>query len=149
MDSTVIYLFPSCVVTNPQSLLLHHALLLPLCMIPYFHVQYHWHMMIGLTTEINTFFIVIRRQLPQETISSTLCNILFYLTWILFKLILFPCLSVLFFVEYITHSNSTEVSTYMNFTLLAPIIMSALTLLCYKWTYDLLSNLNTKKKHLH
>ena len=48
VDTISIYLYPSCVVTPPQSLIWHHCLLIPLCLVPFFYKQYHWHMMIGL-----------------------------------------------------------------------------------------------------
>lgn len=170
LDTLVIFLYPSCVVTDRKSLLFHHALLLPLCLVPYFHARYHWHMMIGLTTEINTFFIILRRQLSPKSRPHMLCNVLFYITWILLKLILFPCLSILFVFEYYyylvvhinndSNSNTSNISggggevisraAYVNVNVnlligIAPVIMICLTLLCYKWTYDMLINLYYRK----
>lgn len=144
VDTAAIALFPSCVVTDPRIILIHHCVLLPLCVIPYFHDRYHWHMIVGLTTEINTFFIVLRRQLPQPSLIYNVCNVLFYVTWVLLKLILFPCITVLFLFECVNYSN--EVNTFVNITVIAPVLMAALTMLTFKWTKDMLIKMNSSTK---
>jgi hypothetical protein len=146
IDTIVIYLYPFCVVSSPKSLIFHHFLLLPLCVVPFYHKRYHWHMILGLTTEINTFFIVLRRQLQlyPKSLVYQICNIMFYVTWIVLKLLLFPFLSYLFLKEYVIYSS--EVANYVNLTMIAPVLMVSLTGLSYKWTYDMLSKILTNKQ---
>jgi hypothetical protein len=103
-------------------------------------------MILGLTTEINTFFIVLRRQLQlyPKSFVYQICNIMFYVTWIVLKLLLFPFLSYLFLKEYVIYSS--EVANYVNLTMIAPVLMVSLTGLSYKWTYDMLSKILTNKQ---
>ena len=144
VDTLVIVCFPSCVVNDPKGIVLHHILLIPLCIIVNYAsiVRYHIILMIGLTTEINTFFIILRRQLLVNSFSYKLCNLSFYITWILLKLILFPIVTLMCLYEYCL--VSIVMKSRMNFMMLAPILMCSLTVLTYKWTYNLLSKKSKK-----
>lgn len=143
VDTIWIYLHPQCVVTDSKGILIHHLLCIPLCLVPWFHPRYSWHMMFSLTTEINTFIIILRRQLEQGTALHKICDFCFYVTWILLKIILFPFLVLFYGWEY--HNYSMQCGTYLNLTLTAPAILFLLTILTFYWTYLLLVKTYTSK----
>jgi hypothetical protein len=144
IDTIWIYLYPKCVVTDHRGLLLHHLLCIPLCAVPYLEPQFSWHMIFALSTEFNTFLIVLRRQLEVGTFIHRLCDTLFYITWVVLKLILFPWLSYFYSREYVR--ISTDYGTFHNFTIIAPILQYSITLLTFKWTYDMLAKIFKKKR---
>jgi hypothetical protein len=144
VDSIWIFVLPQSVVSNPEGIVLHHLVCIPLTLVPWFFRQYSWYMLFALSSEINTFLTILRRQLSFGTLSYSICNALFYLTWIILRLILFTLLCFLYFLEYLAISE--VIGSYLNLTVCAPICQTAITLLNWKWTYDLVKKSWKKKE---
>jgi hypothetical protein len=144
IDSIWLYLYPQSVISNPEGILFHHFVCIPLTLVPWMYRQYAWYMVFALSSEINTFLTILRRQLVIGTISHSICNALFYFTWITLRLLLFPLLCYLYMKEYL--AISTEIGSHFNFTVLAPVCQIAITFLNWKWTFDLLKKSWKKKE---
>lgn len=144
IDSIWIFFFPQCVLSNPDGILFHHLVCLPLTFIPIFHRQYSWYMVFSLCSEVNTFLIILRRHLVLGTLLHTICNAAFYISWIVLRLLLFSFLCILYVFEYLKISK--ELGTFRNITLLAPICQSVITVLNWKWTVDLLKKSSGERK---
>jgi hypothetical protein len=144
VDSIWIFLLPQSVISNPDGILLHHLICIPISLLPWFYRQYSWYMIFALSSEINTFLTILRRQLSIGSLSHSICNALFYLTWIILRLFLFTLLCFLYSFEYITISE--KLGSYINFTICAPICQTAITFLNWKWTYDLVKKSWKKKE---
>lgn len=143
IDSIWIIIYPQSIISNPFGILIHHFMCLPLCLVPWYFRRYSWYMIFALISEINTFIIVLRRQFTNGTFLYHICNILFYITWIFLRLVLFTLLCYLYIKEYIIISN--DLGTFINLPLLAPIFQISITLLNWKWTFDLLKKSLMKK----
>jgi hypothetical protein len=144
IDSIWIFLFPQSVISNPDGILFHHVVCILLTMVPWLYRQYAWYMVFALSSEINTFLTILRRQLVIGTIAHSICNVLFYVTWVTLRLLLFPLLCYLYTKEYLAISK--EIGSHFNFTILAPICQIVITFLNWKWTFDLLKKSWKKKE---
>lgn len=141
VDVIWILLRPTAVMSSPSSLIVHHVVTFLLTLTPFLVPQFQFHLGTCLLVEMNTIFLTLRRLAVRGTISHRLFDIMFYITWVVLRLIMFPVLFVFYSFEYLRYC--TEVGTRINVALFAPILLLALTVMSYKWTVDLLS----KKKH--
>ena len=132
----VFYIFyqPSSVLGQPNAIIAHHLLTLGQLIIPWLNQTLSWHLAITLIVEINSLVLTFRRNSHKDSISYKILNVLFYITWFLFRLILFPILSVFFYYEYIRCAAKLG---YYNTMAVGFISQSLLTLMSYKWTYDI------------
>ena len=99
---------------------------------------------LGLTVEINTFFLIARRYWGR----TMLIQILFYSTWIGLRVILFPVVLYLFIFKYLNYSNHLPTPTFFNTGLFILFIMVFLNGLNFKWTWDLFFK-SQKQKSSH
>jgi len=139
-------------VKSPMVIKVHHALTLMYLMLPCLYPEFGWGMASCLCVEINTWFLIARRYWRRSTI---LFSIGFYISWMVIRVILYPYLVYVFFLEYleklfwqldadasgaISRSELMRVSNWWHLVLMAPLLQNALTLLNIKWTFDLLKN---------
>lgn len=125
---------PSCVLGPPKGIIIHHILTLGQLVIPWLNQQLSWHLAITLSVEINSLVMTLRRNSHKDSINYKILNVLFYITWFLFRLVLFPILSVFFYYEYIRCAAKLG---YYNTMAVGFISQSLLTLMSFRWTYDI------------
>lgn len=145
-DMIWIYMIPDSVPSDPMSILIHHLVTLVFISFPLYAEHYAWHMAITLSVEINTLFLLLRRNSSIGSLFNKIAEALFYTTWVLMRLIMFPVLAVFFAYEY--ERRSKEIGSYYNVVIAAPTLQLILTAMSYKWTYDMLVKI-TKRKQTH
>ena len=144
-DTLWISVIPKSTVTGPLPIVFHHILVLMLSYVPYEEPQFNWFMASSLLVEINTILLAIKRYLPINSLQYNILNIIFYATWILMRLICFPILTWFYISEY--HRVSAAKGTYVSVAVLGPLVQGLVTILNYKWSYDMLHKaLYGKKK---
>lgn len=102
-----------------------------------------------MSVEINTWFLIARRVFNKQgfppwtivdlsffSIRIKLISILFYITWILIRVMLYPSLLIPFYDIWVAHS--IKVHTKLNLICLCIPLHSIFCLLNIKWTYELL-----------
>jgi len=144
VDCVWVFVVPGCTKTNPWEIIWHHILVIIFCSLSYFEPQLAWHQCMLLLAEINTMFLLLRRNIDYKGISFKLINFLFYITWVLLRLILFPCLLIFFCFEFERFSKKR--GTYFHFFIIGPILTVLLTFLSYYWTYEMLFKLKKIKQ---
>ena len=98
-----------------------------------------------LLVEFNSLTLVCRRHTKAGSLAYSILNYLFYLSWIVLRLILFPFLTYFFLIEYI-RDEDTRNGIYLNQVITAPILQFILTSLSVMWTIDLLKKMLKKDK---
>jgi hypothetical protein len=141
-DTIWVLFIPSSVLSNPKSIVIHHCVTLFLTSAPLIYPQFAWHASICIIVELNTLLLTSRRNVDKDGLLFKVLNFLFYFSWMVLRLILFPILLVFYSSEYFRHSRL--VGTYWNIIIFSPILHSIITLLSFKWTIDMLWK---KQKH--
>lgn len=139
VDVIWVLLIPKCVMSSPENIVAHHLLSLVGLFLSLTIPQFSWHTALILLVETNTLFLTIRRNAQKDSVVHFITNVLFYVTWVVLRLIFFPVMVVFLCQEYARYSAS--VGTYVNVVLLAPILQGALTAMSYMWTYEMLVKL--------
>ena len=95
-----------------------------------------------LTVEANTWLLIMRRMVNKSGHTFELAgyklkvtSILFYTTWILIRLIIYPSLIVPCYGFWVDHTILT--GHKLNRMILAPIFQCAFTAMNFKWSFDL------------
>lgn len=147
IDLIWILLVPSCV-KSPSTIVQHHLATILYILIPYHRPAYQWCMGACMIVEVNTWFLIARRVFNKQgfppwilnlsfvSIRVKLISILFYVTWIGIRCILYPYLLVEFTRAWMHHSE--QVGTKWNLIGLSVPLHAAFCLLNVRWTYDLL-----------
>lgn len=137
-DSVYIYLIPHSVAAkSPWLIIIHHLVTIGLMTFPLFDQRYEWHMAITLTVETNTIFLTCRRNTTKGSLLNQLFELAFYATWFLFRLMLFPFLTILFCYEWYFKALAT--GNYFNYIIVSPVLMAGLTAMSLQWTYELIT----------
>ena len=84
--------------------------------------------------QINTWLLILKRHVKWRVI-----EVLFYLTWVVLRLILYPYLIPKYWGLYL--EDSKLFGTYWNVILLAPVLQTYLTGLNFWWTITMLRQL--------
>lgn len=144
IDMIWVIKFPKCVPASPISIVVHHLATFVLLgtSFSYAPVEYAWNTAIYLSVELNTIILVSKRNLRIGSSIWLLLDVLFYTTWILQRLLMFPVLTWWSYYEYLRFSF--KYGTLMNGLVLTPFFTLLLAILSYKWTIDML--FKTKKK---
>ena len=101
LDSTWILVQPTCVASkSPLLILFHHAITVGIISVVYFDAHYTFYMALTLLCESNTVFLSLRRNTKRGTWANTLSEYLFIATWFLFRLFVFPFVTILSFYEW-------------------------------------------------
>ena len=86
---------------------------------------------LGPLVEINTWLLIARRNFKDIHI----LNVLFYITWVAFRLVMYPIILVLFVVQYAEESR--EYHTWFHVGLAVLLLMLGINVLNAKWSIDL------------
>mmetsp|Transcript_33566 Transcript_33566/g.34193 ORF Transcript_33566/g.34193 Transcript_33566/m.34193 type:complete len:216 (+) Transcript_33566:31-678(+) len=144
IDTLWIVIYPSSVLSNYIAIVMHHVATGIYILIPFYHRQFSWHMAVCLVVEVNTVFLILRRNSLKGSMLYILCEVFFYITWFAFRCVLFPILVIFTWNEYLRLSKSID--NYVNIVVLAPIFQVILTALSMKWTYEILQKVVFAKK---
>ena len=165
IDFIWIYLIPNCV-KNSNALLIHHIVTIINLLFQYFLIDnVEWITSTCLIVEINTWFLILRRldfQINNNLVRIIMkyyINFMFFFSWILIRLFLYPYLVYYIFIsyEYYYQLLSFQYHNYSPsfFLVLNPVLFPLVghLLLCtmnFKWSYELIKNnlFNLSKKYL-
>lgn len=136
VDCIWVALIPKCVSGNSTGIVIHHLLSLLLVSVPWTYKQFCWHAAINLVVESNTLFLILRRNCVYNGIAFKIYNVLFYVSWVSMRLIMYPILVVFFYLEYRRFSES--INNPYNIVIFAAILQFLITAMSFKWTYDIL-----------
>ena len=89
--------------------------------------------------EINTWLLIVKRH-----VKAPLLEVLFYTTWVLLRLVLYPYLVPVYIRMYL--EDSAQLGTHVNVLLLAPVIQTYLTGLNFWWTITMLRQLAARNR---
>jgi hypothetical protein len=146
-DLAWVVFLPSCV-RSPSTIIQHHLVTMVYIAIPYFVPQVRPFMGCCLSVEINTWFLIARRVFNKQgfppwvidfsffSVRVKLISVLFYVTWIGFRCILYPYLLIPFYNAWLEHT--VRVGTPYNIVFLVIPLHAFFCLLNLKWSYDLL-----------
>lgn len=138
IDSLLIYNYPGCVVSKPRDLLLHHGITFILCLSPIIEPEFEWHAGLAITVEIQTIFLTLDRLIVDKTTKIyKIINTMFYALFIVFRLFIFPMLTVYY---YKTHQKySIKCNSQINIAITAVIGFSMITLMGFMWIYKFIT----------
>lgn len=139
VDTVWIYLYPGCVAA-PIPILVHHGLLFLAWTIPIFFWEgYECYMSTTLLVEVNTFFLIAKRQATRDSFLHTLLTFLDHLSWMTIRVIGLP---IMFFNAYHVWLHLTEQSTgrssapFLNSGAFVLLIGGILLYQNAMWTWD-------------
>mmetsp|Transcript_24451 Transcript_24451/g.35946 ORF Transcript_24451/g.35946 Transcript_24451/m.35946 type:complete len:204 (+) Transcript_24451:79-690(+) len=99
-----------------------------------------------LLVEVNTFFLIAKRYFHDVNYMRVLLKICFHITWVTLRVIMYPAIVYFYSYKVIAHCQSQ--GTYVNVQSLGFVLVSCLTILNMKWSYDLYFGKATPKaKH--
>jgi hypothetical protein len=145
LDTLWLLLIPKCVPGAPTALVVHHIFTFLLILVPYNLNQFAWHFAAALLVEFNTLTIILRRNVPRGTALHAVIEWLFIITTLVFRVIMFPVLTVFYYQEWIRYSILLD-GKYWNIMLFTPIALGALSLMSFQWLYVYVKNLFVPKK---
>jgi hypothetical protein len=148
-DLIWISIIPKCV-RSPATIIQHHLATLLYIMIPYHIPEVQWVMGACMSVEVNTWLLIARRVFNKQgfppwtiidlgsflSIRVKLISILFYITWLSIRCILYPYLLVDIYDCWVDYSM--KVGTKWNWIVISFPLHGIFCLLNLKWTYDLL-----------
>jgi len=151
IDALWVVVVPNCV-RSPGVILQHHFASLAYLTIPGMYPEYGWLLGVCMSVEVNTWLIIARRLFNKTGqgwnvggFEIKIISILFYITWISIRLIIYPGLFVVACQAYF--ERSARVGSYINALTPAPFLQSVFCMLNFKWSYDLfMSKLRQKEK---
>lgn len=133
---------PNCVASDPNAIIVHHLFTIGLMIIPLYHPELSLVLGIDLMVEVNTLFLTLRRNSDMEGIFFRVCNVMFYATWVIFRLIMFPIVTVIMFNKFVV--ISTRTGSYFNLIGLSTLIQAFITTMSVFWTAQMLHKLVAK-----
>lgn len=135
VDTVWLFAVPGSVV-SPTTVIAHHLVCIVGWSLPVFNdLKYHDWLSYGILVEINTWLLTARRNFKE----SFLLNFLFYLTWVGFRLIMYPIILYYFVFQYV--EDSVQWATYINVGLYVLVLMIAINSLNFKWSFELFSKM--------
>jgi len=138
IDSLLIYNYPSCVVSKPRDLLLHHGITLVLCLTPIIEPEFEWHLGLAITVEIQTVFLILSRLIVDKTTKIyKIINMVFYALFIIFRIFVFPMLTVYYYKT--QQQYSIKCNSQINIATTALIGFSMITLMGFMWIYKFIT----------
>jgi len=140
-DSFLVIIVPQCVKSESKSIIYHHLATCGLMYVSTLENHYCWYMSMALLLELNTLLLTIKRNVYRGSVLFICCNAMFYISWILFRMIMLPYLVYLLTFEYIVYSHKQQ--SFMNAVVMAPVLILLLTILSFQWTLQLFKNLSS------
>lgn len=157
IDVVWVILVPKCV-ASPPIIIGHHFATLLYLLIPFLNPEYGWFMGACLSVEVNTWFLIGRRVFnrdgkqvfsfeakgPGGPMTVKIISLLFYVTWIVIRLGVYPSLYFIICMEY--GLRAEKVGSLFNALMAAPALQAVFCYLNFMWSRDLLmSKLRSKK----
>jgi hypothetical protein len=138
IDSLLIYNYPGCVVSKPRDLLLHHGITFVLCLSPIIEPEFEWHVGLAITVEIQTVFLTLSRLIiDKTTLLYKIINTAFYASFIIFRIFVFPMLTVYYYKT--QQQYSIKCNSQINIATTALIGFSMITLMGFMWIYNFIT----------
>ena len=148
VDLLWVALVPKCV-KSPATIIQHHIATICYIMIPFYYPFVRWLMGACMSVEVNTWCLIARRVFNKQglppwilnlplgvSIRIKLISILFYTSWILVRIVLYPVIWMVLFGMW--KQYSVEVGTSWNVLAIALPLHTVFCALNIKWTVDLL-----------
>jgi hypothetical protein len=147
LDVVWISLDSKSVPGNRFAIIAHHVITLIYIYWPWYYPFFRLTCAALGWVEINTLAIIFRRNCIKGTFLYKICEYSFLITWVLFRLMLFPYILYLYIFEYLRHSDvSIEgVGTYFNDHLPVLVIQCFLCAMSLSWTIELITKLQKTK----
>jgi hypothetical protein len=137
IDSLIIYNYPNCVISKPRDLLIHHGITFIVCLSPVIEKYFEWHASLALTIEIQTVFLTLSRLIMNKTtLLYKIINTVFYILFIVFRIFIFPLLTVYYYIEH--QKYSVKCNSQFNIAITAVIGFFVITLMGFMWIYKFL-----------
>jgi len=149
-DLLWITVVPKCV-RSPAVIIQHHIATMLYMLIPLYYPELRFFMGAALSVELNTWFLISRRvfnkqgfpcwtiDLPQlVSIRIKVISIMFYVTWILIRVIIYPLLLWDFGLRYIDVVNKKKGGSIFNIYGVIIPLHSIFVILNLKWTHELI-----------
>lgn len=92
---------PTCLPSLPKVIMAHHVVTLVLLSFPLRYPEFGLYTCLDGLAEVNTYFLIARRQYKQW---ATVCDVLYWVTFVPFRIILYPALLWPFWQSLQTHS---------------------------------------------
>lgn len=147
-DLIWVCLIPNCV-KSPSTIVKHHIVTLIYIYVPYHSAEYQWCMGACMSVEINTWFLIARRVFNKQgfppwkidlppfiSIRVKLISILFYVSWISIRCVLYPYMLVIYAELY--EERTQRVGTKWNIMLVPFPLQAVFCVLNFSWTYNLM-----------
>jgi len=132
LDSVIVLVKPNCV-GSPRTIQIHHVITSAGYCLQLIDHNFREFAALALLVEINTWFKIGKRYLKDYWAM----DMLFYLTWFFFRVGMYPYLTyatgLYFFQRWV------ETGAWFDLPLLHWAMCISLTLMNYKWTYDLVT----------
>lgn len=92
---------PTCLPSLPKVIMAHHVVTLVLLSFPLRYPEFGLYTCLDGLAEVNTYFLIARRQYKQW---ATVCDVLYWATFVPFRIVLYPALLWPFWQSLKTHS---------------------------------------------
>lgn len=156
IDYLWVFFIPKSV-KSPELIKTHHIITILNILCPYYYQEAEWFMGVCMIVELNTWFLIVKRQyipfhndkyLLNKLIYFTI-NTLFYLSWYIIRLFIYPILTFdmydLYISQYKFLSNHNKLYNDKIFLIINPFLYSLLCHFCLcllnlKWTFDLVKS---------
>jgi hypothetical protein len=136
IDAVWVLCVPNCIPSDPFGIFVHHLATFLIVLIPANLTQFSWHMGIALLVEFNTLFLMLKRNINKDSVFGLVFELMFYLSWIVLRLIMYPIFTVFIYYEYLRYS--ALVKSNINVMAGGFVLILFLTGLGFKWTVDML-----------
>lgn len=131
VDTLWLVILPNSV-ASPATIIAHHVVCLIGWNIPMMcENRYAEVLSLGPLVEINTWLLIARRNYKD----AHLLNTFFHITWVGFRLIMYPIILIMFVGQYVEESREFE--TWIHVGLAVLLLMLGINLLNAKWSIDL------------
>ena len=147
VDAIWIIIEPRCVKAGSLGIVLHHILTIILLPIPLYIPHFRRHLAGAGLLELNTLFLILRRNTIKKSISYHFCHYAFLFTWFILRVIMLPVLTYYLMTEYINFSEN--IKSFYNYHVVPPVVLAGLTLMSAFWTYDIMLKLINNHNRSH
>lgn len=130
---------PICV-KSPGVIIKHHVFAIAYMSAPIVYSEHRWFLGACLTVEANTWFLILRRVVYKRhtyvpEFVQKLVDALFYTTWIVVRLFIYPAILAIFLSMAVQAVKDTGI--YWHNAMMFIPVHAFLCLLNLKWSYDL------------
>lgn len=134
VDLVWLLIWPASVV-SPRVIIFHHVVSCVGWCLPLYRKEMAPYAAACLLVEVNTFFLISKRYFRNSPTVHNVANVLFHLSWIVLRLIVYPVVCYKYSFE--VHRESIRAGSILNLSSIAMFVVIILTSLNIKWTWDL------------